>query len=73
MDVEGAESLVLAGATTLLSERDCVWFAALHGDTPARTSAALFRKAGYRVRDLRGHEASDASVGSLEEVYATRR
>lgn len=72
MDVEGAEGGVLAGATRLLGECDGAWFVALHGEEPARASAAILRQHGYRVHALSGTEVDEASAAHLDEIYATR-
>lgn len=72
MDVEGAEGLVLSGASRLLAGRDCFWFVALHGEEQARTCSTIFRQSGYRVRDLKGRDVGDPSLVSQDEIYAAR-
>lgn len=69
MDVEGAESKVLAGAAGLLQLRKTVWVVALHGDDQREAVIAAFRAHGYRVFCLDGAEVGEDFVG--DEIWAT--
>lgn len=68
MDVEGAESRVLAGSARLLQLRKTVWVVALHGDDQRESVIGAFRGNGYRVFSLDGAEVSDDFAGN--EIWA---
>lgn len=68
MDVEGAESRVLAGSVGLLQLRKTVWVVALHGDDQRESVIAAFRTHGYRVFSLDGAEVGDEFTGN--EIWA---
>lgn len=69
IDVEGAESLVLDGARTLLSKQRTRLFVALHGDKQRRDCLEILEFFGYRTYLLDG---STFGVGQLDcdEIYA---
>lgn len=68
MDVEGAESMVLAGATDLLQLRKTIWVVALHGDDQRKAVIGTFRAHGYRVFSLDGIKVGEDFVG--DEIWA---
>lgn len=68
MDVEGAESSVLAGATRLLSEKRPVMFIALHGAEQRKLCAELLSRSDYRVFDLAGRRLNGAP--DTDEIIA---
>ncbi|MBF6571126.1 MAG: FkbM family methyltransferase [Candidatus Binataceae bacterium] len=69
IDVEGAESAVLAGAHRVLRETRPVIFVALHSIEQRAKCAALLRAARYVVYDLKGQPVD--GVPSGDEIYAT--
>lgn len=68
IDVEGAESAVLAGAQRMLRETRPVVFVALHSDEQRTNCAALLRQAGYAIYDLAG--AALKKAVAVDEIYA---
>lgn len=72
MDVEGAESFVLEGATDLLRKRKTTLFIALHGDTQKRQCKELLESAGYDIYLLSGKKLSGDLLTS-DEIYALPR
>ena len=68
MDVEGAESLVLAGACRILAQSRPVLFIALHGDDQARQCGEILHSCGYDVYQLNGEKITGRISG--DEVYA---
>ncbi len=71
VDVEGAEDLMLQGATRLLHEVRPAWILETHGE-PGEEAVELLRSHGYRVRGFgKGHEfADDFPVGGPRHVFA---
>lgn len=68
MDVEGAESRVLAGSVGLLRLRKTIWVVALHGDDQRAAVIAAFRAHGYKVFSLDGVRVNDNYSGN--EIWA---
>jgi len=68
IDVEGAESDVLGGASRTLREKRPVVFVALHSDKQSTKCTALLKAAGYAVYDLKGQSVN--GVPSGDEIYA---
>jgi FkbM family methyltransferase len=69
MDVEGAESLVLDGARTLLGRNKTILFIALHGENQKQRCLDLLSLLAYRVFLLDGTELGDAAL-PFDEIYA---
>ncbi len=69
MDVEGAESLVLDGAGTLLGRNKTILFIALHGENQKQRCLDLLLSLAYRIFLLDGTELKDAAL-PFDEVYA---
>jgi len=68
IDVEGAETEVLAGAHSLLgSKRPPVLIIELHGDEKARSVEATLLSFGYCLKDLSGRHLIDG-VGSQRHI-----
>jgi FkbM family methyltransferase len=74
VDVEGAESQVLEGASTLLRQHAATWFVALHSPAEKRACLRQLADAGYAVLGLNG-DACDvtASDDAPDEIIAVRR
>ena len=71
MDVEGAESEVLCGASALLSQRATVWFIALHGDQQKELCQNVLTSYGYRIFSMDGEMITAPLVNSsYDEIYA---
>lgn len=68
MDVEGAESVVLVGAQSLLARRHTLWLIALHGREQAQLCQAMLRDAKYSVLTL--DQASVLTDREVDEIYA---
>lgn len=68
MDVEGAESTVLAGAADLLAQHRAVWLVALHGQAQSVLCRTRLMEQGYCVRALDGRELADAA--ETDEICA---
>ena len=68
MDVEGAESGVLAGARRVIERYRPILFIALHGEVQHQACRTVLNAVGYRIYDLAGGEIR----GPIEtdEVYA---
>lgn len=58
VDVEGAEALVVEGASEILARRTATWAVELHGPREDESTAAKFAAAGYIRRDLGRTQAS---------------
>jgi FkbM family methyltransferase len=69
IDVEGAESLVLNGARTLLSKQHTRWFVALHGDQEKQNCLEILESHGYRIYQLDGTPFRDGQIIN-GEIYA---
>ena len=71
VDIEGAENLMLQGATRLLQEVRPAWILEVHGE-PGEEAMELLESHGYRVRGFgKGHEfAADFPVGGPRHVFA---
>ena len=69
MDVEGAESLVLDGAGTLLGGNKTILFIALHGENQKQRCLDLLLSLAYRIFLLDGTELRDAAL-PFDEIYA---
>jgi len=69
MDVEGAETMVLSGASKLLARRRAIVFLACHGPEQRRNCSSILREHGYRIFDLNGCEQT-RDVLDIDEVYA---
>ena len=69
MDVEGAESLVLEGATKLLGYRKTILFVALHGDDQWRKCKHILETAGYELFLLNGDKVTGKNA-AVDEIYA---
>ncbi|HLH77334.1 MAG TPA: FkbM family methyltransferase [Candidatus Binataceae bacterium] len=67
MDVEGAESQVLQGASRLLASSRPIIFIALHSEGERQNCAALLRRACYKLYDLFG---SQSDWIQSDEIYA---
>jgi FkbM family methyltransferase len=74
IDVEGAESRVLAGAQRLLRQHAATWFVALHSLDQKRACLRLLADAGYAVTALNG-AACDPRLpdAAPDEIIAIRR
>jgi len=68
IDVEGAESAVLGGASRTLRETRPVVFVALHSEEQRTKCAALLKAAGYAICDLEGQPVK--GVPETDEIYA---
>jgi FkbM family methyltransferase len=68
IDVEGAESRVLAGARDLIRRRRPIVFVALHNDEQKRRCLGQLRDSGYGIFDLSGNRVGD--FPATDEVYA---
>lgn len=68
MDVEGAESAVLAGARETLQRHAPIVFVALHSDEQKRLCVGSLRTASYRTFDLAGRETGE--LPDTDEIYA---
>jgi FkbM family methyltransferase len=69
MDVEGAESLVLDGARTLLGRNKTVIFIALHGENQKQRCIECLYSLNYRIFLLDGTELADVNL-PFDEIYA---
>jgi FkbM family methyltransferase len=69
MDVEGAESLVLAGARQTLARARPIIFIALHGDDQARQCREILESSGYDIHLLSGEKVTGMPIRS-DEIYA---
>lgn len=69
MDVEGAESLVLDGARTLLGRNKTILFIALHGENQKQRCLDLLFSLAYRIFLLDGTEIRNAAL-PFDEIYA---
>lgn len=70
LDVEGAESLVLNGAVSLLRTKKPVLFIALHGDKEAAHCRTILAESGYCVYRLDGSRILESELASEDEIYA---
>jgi len=69
MDVEGAESRVLAGSVGILKLHKAVWVVALHGNEQREAVITAFRTYGYNVFSIDGTEVGEDFAG--DEIWAT--
>lgn len=69
MDVEGAESRVLAGARKLLQMRKTIWLVALHGAEQRQRVGRILLEHDYRLFRLDGSEIAAAAIDT-DEIYA---
>lgn len=69
MDVEGAETDVLKGATGLLERGSTTFLVALHGRELMRDCLAILEHHGYQPRDLGGGRVTSASA-FIDEIIA---
>jgi FkbM family methyltransferase len=69
IDVEGAESLVLDGARTLLGKQCTQLFIALHGDQQKKICREILESLGYRIYLLDSTPFGDGQFIS-DEIYA---
>lgn len=69
MDVEGAESMALAGARQLLERQRVVLFLACHGEEQRRRCFRILRDAGYCIYYLDGRRHISGELES-DELYA---
>ncbi|MFN2453698.1 MAG: FkbM family methyltransferase [Pyrinomonadaceae bacterium] len=71
MDVEGAESEVLAGASTILKEQSAVWFIALHGDEQKQNCQEILEAHHYRLFTLDARPVTyRLETSTHDEIYA---
>jgi FkbM family methyltransferase len=71
IDVEGAESAVLAGAKTLLTQHGPEILLALHGDTQMKACQKILTSQGYTLFSLSGSKIKGPLI-EHDEIYATR-
>jgi FkbM family methyltransferase len=69
IDVEGAESLVLDGARTLLRKQRTRLFVALHGDQQRLDCRGILESFGYRTYQLDGAIFEGGQL-NCDEIYA---
>lgn len=70
LDVEGAESLVLSGAHSMLLQRRTVLLIALHGDEQKRACLSILKAAGYDAFELDGRAIVGREDASFDEIVA---
>jgi FkbM family methyltransferase len=69
MDVEGAESLVLAGMEELINIKKPILFISLHGEEVAKKCSIILKKYKYKTFDLEGN-AVDIYQNYYNEIIA---
>jgi FkbM family methyltransferase len=69
MDVEGAESDVLAGSKTLLQARKTLFFVACHGDEQKMRCIDVFRRHDFSLFELSGNPIHAGDTRE-DEIYA---
>lgn len=69
MDVEGAESRVLAGAQRLLAMHKTIWFIALHGEEQRQEVGRTLARHGYEIYRLDGSRTNGGNIDT-DEIYA---
>lgn len=69
MDVEGAESMVLEGASKLLEMKKTIWVIALHGGAQRQMVGSLLTGHDYRIYRLDGSEIVAGDI-DVDEIYA---
>jgi FkbM family methyltransferase len=65
IDVEGAEALVLAGASDLLTKHSPEIWLALHGEQAMRDCERILRDSGYEIYDLNGARLASINTGEV--------
>jgi len=70
IDVEGAESMVLEGARSLLQQKRPILFLALHGDEETSRCLRILRFLRYKVFFLDGTPLDVTTSRNDEEIYA---
>ncbi len=70
LDVEGAESRVLAGAHSLLRRHRTVFLIALHGEAQMRGCPRILKEAGYEVFKLDGRPVATGEDRFVDEIMA---
>jgi len=69
IDVEGAESLVLEGAKSILDKKKSILFIALHGDEQKQRCQEILESSGYNIFFLDGSALGSSALRS-DEIYA---
>ena len=73
MDVEGSESDVLEGASTLIKQHRPVWFISLHGQVQKTRCQKILESYDYEIFALNGQKKLSGQPVTEDEIYAILR